>query len=365
MIPGRQVGQGGGRFRHAVALAELAPEDFYGSSQRLLGDRRAAVGDEPQAVVPPLRHVGHVHQTGLDHGRHQRRQRDPFLAQHPDDLSRVEVGHDVERRAPVQATEDGEGGRRVVHRRDDQPSLTRLTPEVETELHDVRRDRAVRQDGTLRAAGGAARVHLIHVVRVADVARGRRGRTGVPPALEAVPGPRASGAHGHETVDGRELPANAVDDGTVLAGREDQLCLRIVDDVDELRRGEPVVQRHRDGAGLGRGQVREGVLDAVLREDRHPVTLGDTAPDKGRGLTVDQVERLAVREPAPVLDGELHRGMLASVKIEEVVQAHGHPPPRGDGSAQRARALRTHQGPFMNSGRSIPFPRIANFSLLL
>ena len=68
-------------------------------------------------------------------------------------------------------------------------------------------------------------------------------------------------------------------------------------------------QRHGDVAGLDRGEEADDVVDALRRQDRHPITLGGDllqastdGPQPGAQLSPGQLDHLAV-------------GMLAVVEV--------------------------------------------------
>ena len=87
------------------------------------------------------------------------------------------------------------------------------------------------------------------------------------PHGEIIPATGSTPIDREERADLSEFTPHRVNAGGKLVLREQQLRPRVVQDVTPLCRREPVVERYRDHARLGRTQIEERVLDAVLRED--------------------------------------------------------------------------------------------------
>ena len=99
MVRREEVADHGRRLGHAVALREVALEHLHRPPQRLLRDRRRAVGDLAQVLVLALRDVRYLDEQRLDHRGNERAAVDALLVERAHDLRRDEVGLD-ERQAP-------------------------------------------------------------------------------------------------------------------------------------------------------------------------------------------------------------------------------------------------------------------------
>ena len=160
----------------------------------------------------------------------------------------------------------------------------------EAELDDVRevlpRQVGVGEHHALRAAGGARGVHQpVHVVAGrGHAAQGcstvDRRSASARPAL----GRRRRDAHAVEVAfHVRRRVVREIDERLVAHQRA---RFRVVEDVPQLRRGEPPVDRHRDRAEVVGGEDRLEELGAVVREQPDDVAGADAAfvqPGRERG----------------------------------------------------------------------------------
>src|SRR5262249_61586624 len=124
----------------------------------------------------------------------------------------------------------------------------------------------------------------------------------------------------HEALDRLQLAADRVDRLRVVAGGDQQLGPGVVEDVAPLGWRQSVVERNRNDAGLGGGEVQQDVLDTVLREDADPVADLQAGANQSVSQLVGDCQRVAVGDAPIALDGELRVAVLARAKVEQIEQ---------------------------------------------
>ena len=166
----------------------------------------------------------------------------------------------------------------------------------------------VRDHDALRACRGAAGVVDRDQVPFGDLRPveagigGRHRRLVVEPA---VPGAGRAPVQGHVVLYPGHPVADAVHRRQVLLGHAEHGGAGVVHDVDEVLRGQPVVDRHQDGAEL-RHRVEGLQLRVRVRRDRgHPVALRHAEPLQRRGPAVAAIEELPVGQPEITVDDRL------------------------------------------------------------
>ena len=181
---------------------------------------------------------------------------------------------------------------------------------------------AVGDHRPLGVAGGARRVHDGHHVVV--------GQRLAPGHLAGLGGQRRLIRVGG----GGLVDAQQVADVAALlqgAGRLGELRIvdqqqrrAVVEDVFQLGGGETPVQQHRDAAGAAAGELQVEILDAVVRQQRHPLTAADAQrlQVRGHGLgALVQVGIAVVLARVQLAHGLLGRSVGGMVG-DPVVGAH-------------------------------------------
>lgn len=90
------------------------------------------------------------------------------------------------------------------------------------------------------------------------------------------------------------LPGDRVQDGDELGPDDEDLRLRVVDDVGDLVGREPVVHRDLHGADPGGAEELLGVFQGVLVQNGDPVASADTRGGQRGGDPVDAPVEVAV-----------------------------------------------------------------------
>ena len=108
----------------------------------------------------------------------------------------------------------------------------------------------VREHHTLRQTGRARRVELERDIVTARLHARIVGRLGIDPVL-VVDGQRSCAADGDDRANAGELGLDLLDVRHELRADDDDLGLRVVDDLRHLGRCQPPVDRHVDRAELG------------------------------------------------------------------------------------------------------------------
>ena len=201
----------------------------------------------------------------------------------------------------------------------------------------------MRVDDALRMAGGAGRV--AHAERVGLLERGPRVERTTLREQRFVFGEtvRNGGVHrvrhDHDVLHARDLVADQREHRIHARVREDHAVLRVVDDVGEVLRREPEVQRVKDRARERRGPVDLEMTMAVPCQRRDAIALRDAEiPQRAREarrargeVRVRVAEERAARharrqrllreEPAAPLEEVRERERVAH---HQVVQRRGH-----------------------------------------
>src|SRR5690606_9294601 len=150
----------------------------------------------------------------------------------------------------------------------------------------------VRQHDALGASRGARRVELDeHVRRGGLVLRPGLLRGVDPGRVVLVLGVPAVDDDGEVGV--LQLVGDGVQDGNELGPDDEDLRLRVVDDVGDLVRREPVVHRNLRGAYARRGEQLLRVFERVLVEYGHPVAVTDARGLQRRCDPVDAAVEVA------------------------------------------------------------------------
>ena len=278
----RQGGQRA-RLRHAPTLDHLDAQGIPIPADERWRRRRTATSEARQArqvVGFRARLVGRLH--ALPDGRHARRDGDLLIRHQPQHPRRVHeaVRHHLlaaehqprPRHAPAHHMEHGHD---AAHR----VGCGKAHGIRHANGHRVEVLRAMLVFHALRPAGGAAGVAEAEWRGFRDawpfVARGlagderlvvHRGRGRSGRILKAL-------LHGHhDSLHGGNAPGQGFEQRQRVRIRDDDLILGVVDDVLQIMRREPDVQRVQHRAHAGHGVVRLQMPRTVPHEGAHPVT---------------------------------------------------------------------------------------------
>ena len=242
----------------------------------------------PRPGISPSHSCRGVEDRGDDR-RCAAQQRDAVLAHAPQDLGAVDLAqHDVAaahagdrvRHAPAVAVEHRQ--RVQVARRG------RSTRRVPAEHGRVQPDVAVRELHTLRSRGRAARV----VDRRGVVLVGVGPRLGLGTvAVQLRVGLRAD----HEPVLGVDAAQRVVE----LGIDEQHRRARVLDDVRDLLRVEPEVDRHEHAAAPAHAEERREQARRVVRHDRDALTAPDAERVEPGGLRAGAAARSRATSACP------------------------------------------------------------------
>jgi hypothetical protein len=202
----------------------------------------------------------------------------------------------------------------VEHGQSPQVPLAHGHRQVQQRADRVDRGVPVRDHDALRARGRPARVVDREQVPFADlrpleagIGRGDGGLVVEPAGRPVLSAPvlTSSTLEGHEVAHARHLVADTVHGLQVVAVGADHGGPRVVHDVDEVLRRQPVVDRHQDGPDLRHG-VEGFQLRVRVRRDRgHAVRLRHAQPLQRRGPAVAAIEELPVRQAKLAVDDRL------------------------------------------------------------
>ena len=220
----------------------------------------------------------------------------------------------------------------VKHRQRPQVTVADAEAQVQQGADGVHRGVPVCDHHALGPRRGAAGVVDRQQVPLADLRPGERRPRVADQRLVVQPaGTRA--LERDEVPHAGHLVADRVDRVQVVAVHAEHRGTRVVDHVDEVFRGEPVVHRHEHGAEL-RHRVERLELRVRVRRDRgDPVALADAERLQGARPAVAAVEELLVGEPEVAVDDGLARAVQAAGAAGELKRGqrrfHGtHPASR-------------------------------------
>ena len=126
-----------------------------------------------------------------------------------------------------------------------------------------------------------------------------------------------------------------------MAGREDQLRLRILDEISQLRRGIGSVERHVDQTGAQARQIEQGAVDRLLRLDEDAVARRRAEPHQSRRIAAHGAIQLRIGQPDLIALNEKRRPFgkgrrlfeqfveIAAQGTQEVLQRRAMPLLRG------------------------------------
>ncbi len=254
-------------FGHAVHLIEDQAEAADRLAQQRDRHRRGRIDDRAQGLLPEIPESRNIEQIAHHDGR-KVRAGDALVPDLPQDRGRVETAVEKDRRAHHLKGERADLPADVKKRHHDQHAVGGPGADAPG-VHDRgRQDRAVAELDALGLSGRPAGVDQIDGVRGIGPCRRRPIRTrgeNVLIALDSVEGR----ADDDEALDqARRAEAFGLTAEPLLEHQHGRGA--IGDDLMQLGRRQPPVQRHRDRAGQLGGADRLEIFDAVLRQDRKP-----------------------------------------------------------------------------------------------
>ena len=316
------------------------------------GGAPAVITRTPAGTSPRAPAGGRVGQRDQHRGRGAQPAH-PFAGDQREDLRGLNLAQ-----ADVRAARGGHRpGERppvgVEHRQRPQVTVADAEAQVQQGADGVHRGVPVRDHHALGPRRGAAGVVDRQQVPLADLRPGERRPRVADQRLVVQPaGTRA--LERDEVPHAGHLVADRVDRVQVVAVHAEHRGTRVVDHVDEVFRGEPVVHRHEHRAEL-RHRVERLELRVRVRRDRgDPVALADAERLQGARPAVAAVEELLVGEPEVAVDDGLARAVQAAGAAGELKRGqrrfHGTHP------ASRAWSLNSGARPSSRTGAAYSSP---------
>jgi hypothetical protein len=233
-------------------------------------------------------------------------------------------------------------------------------PERDLRVHGVEVELTVGERDALRQARGAARVEELGGRVLVDLRVARFRRAARQERLVLVAGDAAGLAfQDHEARSRRELRDDRLHERQEVAVECHQLGTGVVEDVGDLVRGEPDVDRVQHRSGLQDAVVGLQEVVRVVGDERHSIAGLDPQPVQRvrqpmRALRIGAVRELLLAIDDADLVAEVGRCPVAELQDRE---RHEHrEPPCWTGRHRRRQVSRTGRGPSRN-GRHDPEAR--------